>query len=703
MARNSQNLLERLRAAARAFVLGSAVVEPFDMGWGHDTAEFSPPEYGSYIATSSLVYSTVSLRADLFADLPLKIYTDDKAHKEIESGPVNDILSKVNPFWTWRRLQKMSAYSLDLWGQNFWFVERGNSGRLPPREIWWGRPDHVRVVPDPDNYISEFLYFPDGNMGGTPLRFMPSEVVWFRNVNPMDEFAPLSPLAAARMGADLHNSAMQSNHNLFKQGMQIGGIVMPPKENDVWTTEQVKQAEELVSGKLKGVENSHKWLFFRQQYKLEDRSSTSPKDAEFVETLNLTLEEVARAYRIPLDILGGQRTYANVEASERGIYQRSILPLAGDIASEINEQFIPMFQEKVVVEFDDSDISALHENETDKWTREGGKIEQGAITINEWRKDQGLKPVEWGDTPRWVSDNSTKQLTAQAQMEALKSQSKDEKPAVEKAPAEKTPPEKAPEEQPRAMIRETRTAYGSAEHMRIWTRFDDRSKQSEKLIAEATAELFRRQKDSIVSGLKRSARSADEPFNKAEWIRKFREGIRPVFRKVVEEAGTEALKDLGLSIMFKLVNPSVRRFIERRAQRFAEEVNETTWNMLKEGFTSALEEGKGLIEQMKLVEDIMGDRIRSSSETIARTESIGALNGGQYEAWKQSDVVSGKEWIATLDGRVRDAHQEAHGQVVGLEDDFTVDGESLAYPGADGGSAGNVINCRCTIGAVVKE
>jgi SPP1 gp7 family putative phage head morphogenesis protein len=124
--------------------------------------------------------------------------------------------------------------------------------------------------------------------------------------------------------------------------------------------------------------------------------------------------------------------------------------------------------------------------------------------------------------------------------------------------------------------------------------------------------------------------------------------------------------------------------------------------MLKKGLSDLLEKGGGLMDQMKLVEDLMAERIRSSSEVIARTESIGALNGGTLEAWKQSEVVAGKEWIATLDDRVRDSHAEAHGQIVALDDDFEVGGFSGPGPGNIGQSEED-INCRCTVAAVVKD
>ena len=46
---------------------------------------------------------------------------------------------------------------------------------------------------------------------------------------------------------------------------------------------------------------------------------------------------------------------------------------------------------------------------------------------------------------------------------------------------------------------------------------------------------------------------------------------------------------------------------------------------------------------------------------------------------------------------------DADGQVRAIGDTFDVDGEQLAYPGDPSGSAGNVINCRCTIAILTPD
>ena len=93
------------------------------------------------------------------------------------------------------------------------------------------------------------------------------------------------------------------------------------------------------------------------------------------------------------------------------------------------------------------------------------------------------------------------------------------------------------------------------------------------------------------------------------------------------------------------------------------------------------------------------------AQTIARTESLRAVNAANREAWLQAvqdpDVPIAnsevqREWFTAGDERVRAPHADAHGQkVVGVDTPFIVAGEALLYPGHEAGSAANVVLCRC--------
>ena len=319
-------------------MLGPQGVEPADRWLGHDVSEYSPEEYGEYIATSNAVYACATQRAQFLSSLPLRLYREGEKRTEVTRGELWELLRKVNPFWTFTRLIEMTELTLCLWGQAFWFLERGTNGKGMPREMWWGKPDRVRVIPDEVEYISGFLYT---GVHGSVVRYEPGEVVWLRYPNPLDEYAPLSPISAARLAADYSSAAMKSNRNLFVNGLQLGGALFP-KNGAQFTPEQARDLEESLGRRFKGADKAHRWGVFRFEAEMQEMGVT-PKDEEFLGGLQWGLEEVCRAFKWPIDLVGGERTYENVNAAHKAAWSHAVIPEGRFIASELTEQLLPMF------------------------------------------------------------------------------------------------------------------------------------------------------------------------------------------------------------------------------------------------------------------------------------------------------------------------------------------------------------------------
>jgi hypothetical protein len=178
--------------------------------------------------------------------------------------------------------------------------------------------------------------------------------------------------------------------------------------------------------------------------------------------------------------------------------------------------------------------------------------------------------------------------------------------------------------------------------------------------------------------------------------------------------GAQALNDLAdeygldISLDFDVSQPEVYRFLEASAQRFAQEVNATTWDALKKSLGEALAAGETLPDFEKRVEDVMGDRIRSSARTIAQTEVGRAANGGTLLAWGNAEdqgVKLEKGWLAAF-VNTRESHADAHKRYsqnpIPITDNFVVGNGAGPAPGQIG-VAEEDINCQCTMYARVVE
>ncbi|HEV2778830.1 MAG TPA: phage portal protein [Actinophytocola sp.] len=387
------------RRGGLSWPAGRAVVEPLDRAFGHDDSLFVPEEYGDYLATSNEIYSAASLRSRLASTPLLRLYHgDSESKREVSSSPAARVLNYVNPFWTRRRLSRMDSLCMDIFGETAWAIHKPQG---QPEEIWWVKPSRLSPVPDESNYIDRWIY--ESNVDGEKIVFRTDEIVWFRYPNPLDEFSAMSPLAAARLAADTASAMMKANRNLHKQGVQIAGIVSPKGDRIRYSRDQALELADDLERRFAGSANAHRWAVLR--YEAEFKPVTmSPKDAEFILGLGLTLRQVCNAYGIPSPLLNDleHATLANIREFQTAIWEHSLVPDLALRADEIVEQFLPMFSrngrlEADHAEYDFSNIAALQKSKMETWDRDRQALEVGAITINEWRKRNGLPPVKWGD------------------------------------------------------------------------------------------------------------------------------------------------------------------------------------------------------------------------------------------------------------------------------------------------------------------
>jgi hypothetical protein len=99
---------------------------------------------------------------------------------------------------------------------------------------------------------------------------------------------------------------------------------------------------------------------------------------------------------------------------------------------------------------------------------------------------------------------------------------------------------------------------------------------------------------------------------------------------------------------------------------------------------------------------------------IVRTESVKASNLSGMTGAKSTGLLMDKRWISARDNRVRGNpggkypnaefdHWNINGTVIGMDRPFTETGEPMQFPGDPNGAAGDVINCRCSLGYIPKR
>ena len=203
-----------------------------------------------------------------------------------------------------------------------------------------------------------------------------------------------------------------------------------------------------------------------------------------------------------------------------------------------------------------------------------------------------------------------------------------------------------------------------------------------------------------------------------------KEKIFDSYVKVYSEIGTKHGKRVGVQINKQIneknftidgfLNEFQRTLINFLATNEGSRittVRQSYIQYLTQIMTKGIEEGKTMsmisTDMTKLVKS--RNFYRWQALRIARTETTAASNYAATVSSSVSGVLMDKVWVSALDARTR-REPESHfdhyhmNQVkVPLDKPFDVSGEKLMFPGDPKGSAGNVINCRCSVAQVVRR
>src|SRR5690554_2561072 len=192
----------------------------------------------------------------------------------------------------------------------------------------------------------------------------------------------------------------------------------------------------------------------------------------------------------------------------------------------------------------------------------------------------------------------------------------------------------------------------------------------------------------------------------SDWRRRVTTSLMPFLERLIAASAGAQIAGIntamGTTVISAFDEELITRLILSGAENRMVGIGNDLWQNARQALADGVANGESIQDIARAVQDAAGVTAPRAT-TVARTEVIGASNKSSIEVMRASGIVAQKRWIATFDNRVRLSHIEAHGQIVNLEEPFTVGGAQLDHPGDFSGPADEVINCRCTMGYVVDE
>ena len=349
--------------------------------------------FGEYYPKSALVYSAIKTRQDAVSRAPLKVYRRARGVRARtepvgEDHPAQRVVDFPNPFWTRSGLWRATETYLGLWGAAFWGLERDGGGRVS--EIWPLRPDRMKIVPDPRDYVRGFVYYP--GQGRPFVSYVPEDIVWMRYFNPLDEYAGLSPIAPLRLSVDMAMDALKAGRTSLSNDSVPGLFI---ETSDTPTDEEAREFYERWESRFRGPDRVNRPALLSSGMKAVNLGF-SPREMEHVQSLRWSLEDVSRVYGVPKPLLGDLEhgTFANFATARRTFWEDTIVPQLTMYQDTLNQRLVPSLGDPSLhLEFDLAAVEALRENENDKAQRRQIYVKAGIMTVDEVRAEMGMGPL----------------------------------------------------------------------------------------------------------------------------------------------------------------------------------------------------------------------------------------------------------------------------------------------------------------------
>lgn len=268
-------------------------------------------------------------------------------------------------------------------------------------------------------------------------------------------------------------------------------------------------------------------------------------------------------------------------------------------------------------------------------------------------------------------------------------------------------------------VRRSAAPMSREQRAELWRAFDTRATKEEATYRRAALMLFKDERvevDKIFSAEASNASSRatkpkagqvgkDDPYIDAA-MRRVKKNYKKDgpyhkrwaerYKSLIAKTYTTSAQDIAatMGVSFTLENPKVQAAIVDRAERLATYVTDTTSKQITRVVAAGRKAGMGIGEISRLInKSVFGGMSASRSTMIARTETIGAMNQGEFDLASTTGAKT-KEWLTQGDDRVREDHELIDGSRIPVDDDFPI---GVRFPGDQMGDPEQVINCRCTL------
>lgn len=343
--------------------------------------------------TYAAVWQAVTLIAGDVGSLPLHFYkrlpgggkeryTDHPLYYILHDAPNSEMSSM-------QFREAMQAHIL-TWGNAYAEIERAQDGRVV---ALWPLLPH-QVTPFREERAGRPLRYRVANPSGGDIIFNPSDILHIRGLGG-DGIVGYSPIRQARQSLGLLAAAEVFGATFFGNGTTFGGFIKHPAK---LSEKAEKSLRESINAGHNGVDKAHRWKILEEGMDAV-KVGVEPNDAQFLETRQFQIAEVARWFNLPLHKLREMEhssVRANIEQEALDYYQSTLRPWLVRWEQEIDRKLISP-REKYIQFAEFNLDGVLRGDQKSRYESYAIARSWGWLSANEIRSLENMNPIPEGN------------------------------------------------------------------------------------------------------------------------------------------------------------------------------------------------------------------------------------------------------------------------------------------------------------------
>lgn len=352
---------------------------------------------------NSAVAACVRVVSETVADLPCITYeresTDAVRRAEEHPYSVSMRLSPNPEMTAFEYWENVTAYAM-LWARSCSYINRRRNGSI---ELWPLPPNRVELAREQVATGAPGKYTP-GNLTGVNVRLDNGDkrFIRFRDLLMVRAFGYAGEVTPIKRHAETIGLAMAAEEfgaRFYGQGASSGGFIKMPVEA---TEGQANRTEARYRAQHEGLERAHLVGILEGGAEWQE-VGISPRDAQYIEGRQYGVEEIARAFRVPLHKIQHllRATFSNIEHQAIEFVTDSVGPWLTRHEQALRRDVYGMDKfGKPGDVFGEFLIDKLLRGDAETRGRAYAlAVQWGWLTRNEVRRRENLSPIDGLDAP----------------------------------------------------------------------------------------------------------------------------------------------------------------------------------------------------------------------------------------------------------------------------------------------------------------